>query len=180
MRALLALAVAATALAPVAQAAEPSYVSLCDHSTLLAGPTFEGRVEGTLQGTVVVADGTGARSGRVTCSVQGYGTHADPDLATVTSATTPGVVALPPSYVFFDTWDPWVVCTAVEVDGEGTYYYDTADKAWSTDPDAPCGPYDLEYEDPISYEWIDAAVCPVLGGDVAVAGAPFWDCPPYE
>ncbi|HWL37291.1 MAG TPA: hypothetical protein VNQ77_14000 [Frankiaceae bacterium] len=180
MRALLVLALAGAGLAPTAHAAEPVLASLCDHSTLLAGPTFEGRVEGTLQGAVVLAEATDARGGRVTCSVQGYGTHADPDLASVTSATTPGVAALPPSSVIFDTSDPWVVCTAVEVDGEGTYYYDTADKAWSTDPDATCGPYTMEYEEPFTYEWIDATVCPVLGGDLYVADTFVWDCPPYE
>ena len=159
---------------------------------------------------VVIADGTDLRTGRVTCSIQ-YGVrHSDPDAVAVTSLTTPGAVALPPvaaDYVRGEWWQTPQMCTEVEIDGAGTFYWDTESSAWSPDPDAPCylrdgDPFDVVFDlvdgvdafvQALYVDDVDPVVCPLLAdaapgagpvvvepeGDVYVAESLLWDCPPY-
>lgn len=148
---------------------------------------------------VVIADGTELRTGRVTCSIQ-YGVrHSDPDVVAVTSLTTRGAVALPPTpadYVRGEWWQTPQMCTEVEIDGAGTFYWDTEVSAWSPDPDAPCyidrdrDLFDVVFD--LVYG-LDPVVCPRFAdaapgagpvvvepdGDVYVADTFLWDCPPY-
>ena len=120
------------------------------------------------------------------------------------------VVPPTPVTFHVDADDEISVCAQVDVPGEGTYYWNdyANDGNWSTDPASTCTSTILLYVVPPYLERVynivghafdpvgevDPTVCPRLAalapgggpvtidaeGDVAVAGVPFWDCPPYE
>lgn len=187
------LAAAATMLAvlspPAANAAagpgEP--VTTCGF-TSLTHPFARERQLGYLGGaTVAVNDGTELRTGRVTCALRRGDTHADPELASVTSLTTPGVVTVPETLVEYvlGPAEDFTVCLSVEVDGAGTFYWDGIAEAWSASPLVVC--YDWTPRDPVFdavfevlEQQVDPAVCAALGGeDLYVGDVGGWDCPPY-
>lgn len=204
-----ALALGAVVLPAPAQAAEPPGAGAACRLTWVQhplDPTGRRWVGYLAGGPYVVGD----RTGRVTCSIQANGErHADPDAASATSLTTAGVVALPPTPTeFVAEWTDWVVlCTHVEVDGEGTYYWDPGSGQWSTDATSPClssvpppppPPPPLievliEVANAFFTQVVDPTACPAFAalapgvppvgitpeGDVSVAGSLVWDCPPY-
>lgn len=171
-------------------------VETCEH-VVVTNP-FSDSQGGVLGGAVVpVADGADLRSGRVTCTVRDGFSHVDPAVVAVSSGTMAGVAVAP--YETVEYVEPvghyFTACLSVEIDGAGTFYWDDEAGAWSTDPGVLCfdlccagddddlvdtalGVYDEVNEYVIAY--VDPPLCAVLGGDVAVAGEPVWDCPPYE
>lgn len=191
--------VAVTSQAASADAAPPGPGSLCGFASL-ASPFVEGggRQVGEIDGgPIVIADGDDPRAGRIRCSIQvnGTGRHSDPDAASAISVTTPGVVVLPPTTVEYlaDAADFVTVCTQVEIEGAGTFYWDDIAGEWSTSPEVTC--WSLGPEPPIDPVQVDALVCPLLAalaidagpvlriepeGDLYVAGVFVWDCPPYD
>jgi hypothetical protein len=145
-------------------------------------------------GPLVIADGADPRSGRIVCSMRTGPSHADPVAVEARSATTPGVVAM--AHEARDYEGDYVLwaCTAVEIDGEGTYYWDYETEAWSTDPAVSCEfiwePPDGTLLDAV-WEVVDPPLCAVLtqlaalpvieeDGDVHVLDTDVWDCPPYR
>jgi len=171
------------------------------------GPATDGSCRAATPGsgerTGVFAGGPisiGPRTGRLTCSLQPWGPHSDPDLASATSPTTAGAVALVATATVTDAPPDTdvAVCTSVETDGEGTYYWRNEGGGWSLDPATYCGPWisdpevwdpvgDLfEVVDPFVLEHVDPLACPLLAavappqGDVYVADTFVWDCPPYK
>ena len=189
------LAAALPATSATAAPATPYEASLCGWASLTdprdgAG----GRQVGYLDGGPVLLDGGGAvRTGRLACSLQvNAERHADPDAVRVTSETTPLVVALPPTPIEYEIGDgdylSW--CTEVQVDGDGTYYWDGVDEAWTTDPSAPCDNHvhtpefdpvgDLN--DAVFVRHVDPLLCPVLAAAYPPEGdvPGVWECPPYH
>ena len=103
-----------------------------------AGTRYVGEVEA---GPIVIAEGGAPRTGRVTCTIRANGdTHAAESRAAVTSLTTTGVVVLhPTAFEFVAADDEFVViCTSVEIDGAGTFYFDADTETWSTSPAVLC------------------------------------------
>lgn len=212
IRALLAAATTALALVspqPAGAAGPPPLTGfLCGFATT-NNPLADGRTLGYLDGgPVVIADGADLRTGRMSCAAQWGVRHADPDLASATSVTTPGVVTLPPTpHEYASDARLPNTCASVEVDGAGTFYWDGEAEQWSTSALAFCdlaGYGDdgepvttvLETYDDVNElieEEVDPVVCPLLAGlapgagpvvvepegDVTVTG-PVWDCPPYD
>lgn len=192
----LAAGVALLALAAVPPAAAddlPPTGLVCNFSTVgEPSPPEEQRGAALVHaGPMVVTGLAGTAPARVTCSLQvNDDTHAGPDIATVTSVASSGVVALPPTTVPYavDYWANLVMCTRLEVEGGATYYLDAAHDEWGTDPSVTCvTPWEdppvldpFGYLDALFVEHVDPVVCPVLGGDVWVAPDAGWDCPPYE
>lgn len=152
-------------------------------------------------GPLVIADGTGPRSGRIVCSIQvNSDRHTGPDEAVVRSLTTAGVVWLPQTpFEYRAGATDWIaLCTHVDVDGGDTWYYDDGTGTWGTDASAAhCalavsgGPEPVDLVDVVA-EMLRAVTCPALpvlspgagpvsvgaDGDVAVAGTRVWRCPP--
>lgn len=121
--------------------------------------------------------------GRIVCTVQVDGSrHADADAAVARSFTTPGVAFLEPTRISIraGSFDNVVLCTQVDVAGDGTYYYDADADGWSTDPTVRCQPSTVPVAEPDPWG-LDPAVCPLLmpffppDGDVDGVH----DCPPY-
>ncbi|HWL37298.1 MAG TPA: hypothetical protein VNQ77_14035 [Frankiaceae bacterium] len=196
------LALAALGPGTAHAAAGPAEGLRCGFTTLTA-PFGDGRHSGTLDGgPVVVADGADPRAGRIRCTLQLNGNrHADADLVSVASVTTPGVAVLPPTTIEYDAAvdDTVYLCAQVEIEGAGTFYWDDDVDEWSTSPYAECdGALQAPVDDPIDRVlWervVDPLLCPLLAaaspgigpvavapeGDVSVAGSTVWDCPPYE
>lgn len=194
------LLVLAAAPARAADPAGPGEGLTCGFSAV-ADPTQAGgdRLGTVDAGPVVVADGSDPRSGRIRCSIQINGDrHSDPDAVSETSPTTPGVVALPPTPVryYAGQEDYVVLCTEVEIDGAGTFYYDEVEARWSTDPSVACAYASVPEPDPLDglfdtidpwiLELVEPTVCPPFSviappqGDIYVADTFVWDCPPYE
>ncbi|HWL37296.1 MAG TPA: hypothetical protein VNQ77_14025 [Frankiaceae bacterium] len=199
-RALLATAMTALALlspgAAHAAAGPADPVNNCGFSTITHPFTDERQMGYLGDAVVAINDGADPRTGRVTCTLRQGFTHDGPVLASVTSLTTPGVVAVPATVVEFvlepDEW--FTVCLSVEVDGAGTFYWDDIEEAWSASPLVTC--YDWTPDDDeldVIEEHVDPVVCAVLAGtpsagpvrieedgDLYVADTFVWDCPPYE
>ncbi|HWL37294.1 MAG TPA: hypothetical protein VNQ77_14015 [Frankiaceae bacterium] len=213
MRALVALVATALSLALPGNAAHaaagPGRAVPCDYTSVTNQFDTERQV-GYLGGAaVVIADGADPRTGRLVCSVQWGLRHADPDLVSHTSATTAGVVtmpAMPFEYVHDDDFGYLPrVCTAVEIDGAGTFYLDAETRRWTTSPLASCRflgygdnwPFDVIESYGVYYvveDEVDPVVCPLLAGqapgagpvavepdgDLSVSTWDVWDCPPYD
>jgi hypothetical protein len=174
-------ALGAAVLVPTGPAHAASGVTVLGAScgwTSVQDPTFTHQ-SGVIEAgpLVVVADDPAANPlvASVRCSLQLAGDrHSDPDVFSVSSAATPGVVLLPPTPFSYEDPDGALVatCTEVTVAGGPTLYLDDHTGEWTTDPGAPCGtsPYcACDDEDPIgklldaSIALLDATVCPVLG-----------------
>lgn len=140
------LGLLAAAVAPVATAAaaEPGPGPGCGFYAFTSplDPTrtrYVGEMDG---GPVVIAEpGNPSRTGRLTCAIRAGGdTHLAEARETQTSLTTAVAVSLPPTVIEYTAGadELIVLCTSVEIDGEGTYYQDGETSDWSTDPTVPC------------------------------------------
>lgn len=157
-------------------------------------------------GPLVVVDGAEPVPVTLVCTLQVWPdvTHAGADLASASVSGT-NVVALPPTPLTYEpseTFD-YRLCTQLVV-GTSRLYWDAVSgggaNEFSTSPDSACATtwcqdsipsncdpprcgerihlncHFLPTWDELFVEYVDPAVCPVLGGDVPG----LWDCPPYE
>lgn len=138
--ALVAAALAATAFVPATADAGPPGPA-ASRCTWIHGPQTWWTTYGVFSaGPITIAEGTDPRSGRVTCTLVDGFRHDSPVITSVTGPTSQGVVHLPPTvHEYWADPDALVtVCVSVEIDGEGTYYYDGDAHAWTTDSSAGC------------------------------------------
>jgi hypothetical protein len=189
-RLLAAAAVAAALIAPPAHAADsPGEGRRCGYVSS-QDATMEWQDGGMYGGPFAI----GAHTGRMTCTLRYDGSQYDDPYGVFGSATSPdgtGVLVVPVTPIRYSAWDPVAICTTVEVDGVGTFYWDAAAVAWSADPATRCvtipvlptPPPELDpiglLNDAFFEPYVDPVVCPVFGGDVSIGDDVWWDCPPY-
>ena len=139
-RALLAAALAATTFAPSGAHAGPPGPPVSTCTWAQAAQTWWTTYGVVSAGPIPIAEGADPRSGRVTCTLVDGFTHDSPVVSAVTGPTGQGAVYLPPTV--HEYWaEPGAlvsVCVSVEIDGEGTYYYDGDARDWTTDSSAGC------------------------------------------
>jgi hypothetical protein len=185
------LALATALPAAPAAAADPAGVR-CGLSTW-TNPFDPDRTWGEFDAGPLVLDADPAAQpvrGSVTCTLVDGFHHDSPVLASATSRTTPGVVALEPTFASFHWSETAIlsVCTSVDVAGRDRLHHDPTlgdDGGWTADATARCQPVfgPAEPLPLVDDVWLllDSIVCPAL----AVAFPPqgdvpgVWDCPPY-
>ena len=195
------IAVVPPALPAAAEPGEGPVGRRCGHVSGLGSGVPESE-SGVVYGGPYLATGT------LTCTVHLNGwTHGGPAGATLAySATGTHVTYLPPTPFAFAGNGDVVVCTSFQEPGGPVLYWEPGlvGGRWTTDPNAGCAPPDVLgpcIECPLPPGWLWDVIDPVLceqlvavrpsfadpagpvyiaaDGDVALAGEPFWDCPPY-
>jgi hypothetical protein len=179
------------AFAPAAHAAADPQGLLCGFSSV-TDPSIEGSQTGEIDGgPLVLGTDGGVYTGSLTCTIQTgtNDTHAEADAGSITGPTTTGVVAAggTVTYEVGADEDVWL-CTSVNVQGQGTLYYDETTGTWGGSSGACALAISAETPEtgPIGSE-LDPILCPILSivfppeGDVVlpVLGK-IWDCPPYD
>lgn len=181
MRAVAAAAVVLATLAPAPAHADTGLIggTLCSFdatSDLTGHPgTESGIVTGGPLALIDRTDPTVVRSAYLTCTIQvgaTGATHAGPDAFAASGPLTPGVVALPPTRVWYyaTPFDPVYLCTKVTVPGEGTYYWNDYGQPdglghWTTSSGSYCR-LAVEQHDPLpaGAGVVARYVPPFLGG----------------
>jgi hypothetical protein len=179
------------AFAPVAHAAADPQGLLCGFSSV-TDPSIEGSQTGEIDGgPLVLGTDGGVYTGSLTCTIQTgtNDTHAEADAGSITGPTTTGVVAAggTVTYEVGTDEDVWL-CTSVNIEGQGTLYYDETTGTWGVPAGACAHAISARAPDTGEQEeLLDTIISPILSivfppeGDVVlpVVGK-IWDCPPYD